>query len=577
MDTELFSKYFNNCPILDMEGKCYPVDILYGHTTSNLRVDESVRSAIRMHIHEDSGDILVFQTGSEECELAVSLCYKKLDELQKMNKPVASCLIYALYGSQSNEDQAQVFEMAPEDTRKIIFSTNIAETSLTIDGIGFVIDCGYVKQKQYNPRSGMDCQVTVPISKVQAIQRAGRAGRTQSGKCYRMYSEKVFKEQMENITVPEILRVNLTSLILTLKCIGIDDVQNFDYVQKPQDDLIIQALRQLYMLDALDGYGKLTSFGRELCKYPLEPTYSKSLMMAKYLKCQDELLIIVSMLSTENIYKRVSKTHTYQHEMQLEAMKRNSCQEGDHYTYQNIFNSWENSNFSDIWAKRNYINVRAQKQSRKIREQIKGLAKVINYDTVKEFLKDDPIYKLFREMKEPIDSLSKYKRIAMALSSAFFVNSARRVHNSNEDYLQFSEGTMVNVDINSTFYIINKFPEYVIFTEQSGHSIVRGCMRILSKVENEWIEPYLKKVKNVNMDAIVIGKDRDKEKGGEGVLALGKRKRSSEGNRVWKVEGRDESKDEKKEKVISDAKERFLVRMKNSKIEDNGKSKKLKR
>lgn len=158
-----------------------------------------------------------------------------------------------MYGAQSSKDQSSVFDK-PDDPniRKIIYSTNIAETSLTIDGVGFVVDCGYVKQKQYNPKTGMDRLVIVPISQVQAVQRMGRAGRTQPGKCFRMYSSKFFKEQMTKTTVPEILRVNLTSLTLTLKCIGVDDVLNFDYMERPDDKLILKAIKELYMLDALD-------------------------------------------------------------------------------------------------------------------------------------------------------------------------------------------------------------------------------------------------------------------------------------------------------------------------------------
>ena len=275
-----------------MKGRSHPVDILYGHTPFNFRVEEAVRSAIRIHLHEPSGDILVFLTGSEECELATRLTYQKLQDLLDEGKEVPTCLIYSLYGAQSSEDQARVFEKVDTDIRKIIYSTNIAETSITIDGIGFVIDCGHVKQKQYNPKTGMDRLVIVPISKVQAIQRAGRAGRTQAGRCYRMYSEKFYKEQMSKTTIPEILRVNLCSLILTLKCIGVDDVLNFDYMEKPDDDLILRALRQLYMLDALKRDGALTNFGRELVKYPIEPHFSKALMISKYLDCQDALLTV---------------------------------------------------------------------------------------------------------------------------------------------------------------------------------------------------------------------------------------------------------------------------------------------
>ena len=131
------------------------MEVKYAPCIANRRVEEAVKSAIRMHLHEDPGDILVFLTGSEECELASKLCYLKLQDLLNKGREVPSMLIYTLYGAQSSEDQAKVFAQAPENTRKLVFSTNIAETSLTINGIGFVIDCGYVKQKHYNPRTGM--------------------------------------------------------------------------------------------------------------------------------------------------------------------------------------------------------------------------------------------------------------------------------------------------------------------------------------------------------------------------------------------------------------------------------------
>ena len=138
-----------------MEGRCFPVEIKYTPCLAAKRIEESVTSAIRMHLHEDPGDILVFMTGSEECEIAAKLCLVRLQELLNKGKEVPSMLIFCLYGAQSCEDQAKVFVKADENTRKVVFSTNVAETSLTIDGIGFVIDCGYVKQKHYNPRTGM--------------------------------------------------------------------------------------------------------------------------------------------------------------------------------------------------------------------------------------------------------------------------------------------------------------------------------------------------------------------------------------------------------------------------------------
>jgi len=161
-----------------MKGRCFQVLVKHAEILSSRRIEQAVTAAIRIHIHEGPGDILVFLTGSEECEQARKLCLEKLQVMLKRGKKMASMMLYALYGTQDPSSQSKVFEILPKDTRKLIFATNIAETSLTIDGVGFVVDCGYVKQKQYNPRTGMDALVVVPISKVQAIQRTGRAGRT---------------------------------------------------------------------------------------------------------------------------------------------------------------------------------------------------------------------------------------------------------------------------------------------------------------------------------------------------------------------------------------------------------------
>ena len=228
----MFSKYFNNCPIVKIKGKSYPVEVKHIDIPIrlNLRVEESVKAAIRMHLHEGPGDILVFLTGSEECEQARKICYERLEELLNAEKEVPNVLIYTLYGTQSSDDQGLVFERSEENTRKIIFSTNIAETSLTIPNIGFVIDCGYVKQKIYNPKTGMDSLVIVPISKMQAIQRQGRAGRTQAGKCFRLYTEKFYKEEMPDHSRAEILRVNLSNVILLLKSMKIHDVVKYLFI-----------------------------------------------------------------------------------------------------------------------------------------------------------------------------------------------------------------------------------------------------------------------------------------------------------------------------------------------------------
>jgi len=500
LNTDMFSKYFDNCPVLKMEGKCYPVDVKYHHTPANLRVEEAVKNAIRLHLHEGLGHILVFLTGSEECEQAVKRTHEILEDLISKGKEVPSALIFSLYGAQSSEDQHKVFESVDEDTRKIVYSTNIAETSITIDGVGFVIDSGHVKQKQYNPKTGMDCLMVVPISKVQAVQRMGRAGRTMEGKCLRMYSEKFFNEQMENTTMPEILRVNLTSLILTLKCIGIDDVLQFDYMERPDDDLIIEALKQLHILNAIEEDGKVNDFGREMCKLPMEPHFSKSLLISKYLDCQDDVLTVVALLSSEKLFVSVSRGHVERHQQFLDTLPKLMMKEGDHATMNRIFKEWKREGRSDRYARNNFINARALHQAENIRGQIGDLISTINYKIVEKFLSADHIYKLSKTIS--LKDYSRNERLAMSLCSSFFFNAARRVHTMSEDYLLISEGNMVNLDPSCAFSVLHTFPEYLIFSELAGNSAAKGLMRTATAVREDWIMPYTKLLKQIKAERL---------------------------------------------------------------------------
>lgn len=155
-------------------------------------MENAVGAAIRIHLNEPAGDVLVFLTGFEECEEANKLCFQKLSEMQEQGKEVPPMILTPLYGAQSPEQQANAFIRTPEGCRKIIFCTNIAETSLTVDNVGYVIDCGFVKQKQYSAETGMESLIIIPISKVQAVQRSGRAGRTREGKCLRLYTEEFY-------------------------------------------------------------------------------------------------------------------------------------------------------------------------------------------------------------------------------------------------------------------------------------------------------------------------------------------------------------------------------------------------
>lgn len=209
-------------------GRLHPVEVFYTQKPEPDYVEASVRTVVQIHQCEPPGDVLLFLTGEEEIEDA---CRKIQNEVSKQGRNVGPIAVYPLYSTLPPAQQQRIFDPAPPAAReggppgrKIIVSTNIAETSLTIDGIVFVVDPGFVKQKVYNPRSRVESLLVSPISRASAHQRAGRAGRTRPGKCFRLYTEASFHGDLIEQTYPEILRSNLGSVVLQLKKLGVDDL-----------------------------------------------------------------------------------------------------------------------------------------------------------------------------------------------------------------------------------------------------------------------------------------------------------------------------------------------------------------
>jgi pre-mRNA-splicing factor ATP-dependent RNA helicase DHX38/PRP16 len=225
---------------------------------------------------------------------------QRLEELDEA-PPLA---VLPIYSQLPSDLQAKIFQKAPGGMRKCIVATNIAETSLTVDGILFVIDPGYCKLKVFNPRIGMDALAIFPISQASANQRSGRAGRTGPGHCYRLYTERQMKDEMLRNTVPEIQRTNLANVVLLLKSLGVDELLKFHFMDAPPQDNILNSMYQLWTLAALDNTGRLTSLGRKMVEFPLDPTLSKMLIVSEEMKCSDEILSIVSMLSVPAIFFR---------------------------------------------------------------------------------------------------------------------------------------------------------------------------------------------------------------------------------------------------------------------------------
>lgn len=503
LDTKQFSKYFKDCPVFSIHGRCYPVDKIYYASRMEKRVENSVKTAIRIHLHEGPGHILAFLTGFEECEQACKICFQKLQELESKGKKVPPMIIMPLYGAQNTDEQSTVFEKAPENCRKLIFSTNIAETSLTVDGIAYVIDCGYVKQKIFNPRTSMDSLTIIPISKVQAVQRAGRAGRTGPGKCIRLYTEQFFETQMPKITVPEILRVNLSSTILTLKSMGIENVLEFDFMERPEKESILEALKILYFLQAIDKDGKITKLGQEMAKFPIDCCFSRVLIASKFFGIMDEICTLVSLISTENVWFNVNK---YDEDRRANFDLKKSefiDKHSDHMGLLNIYKEWEFHNFQEDWCKANFLHFRALKQSRNIKEQIKQYMDKVKFEDCEKYFNQKSINILIKEVDKNRE-LDDYEKInvlvRMSLCQGFFMNAARKLPLANEglSFMKIIDGSVVQLDANSAIALKDTRPDLVLFTELGG-SNTKALMKQVSVIELKWISDLVGLIKNVDV------------------------------------------------------------------------------
>ncbi|XP_077240420.1 putative pre-mRNA-splicing factor ATP-dependent RNA helicase DEAH3 isoform X2 [Tasmannia lanceolata] len=306
LEAEKFRGYFNEAPLMKVPGRLHPVEIFYTQEPERDYLEAAIRTVVQIHLCEPPGDILVFLTGEEEIEDA---CKKITKEITNLADQVGPVKVVPLYSTLPPAMQQKIFDPAPppvkeggKSGRKIVVSTNIAETSLTIDGIVYVIDPGFSKQKVYNPRVRVESLLVSPISKASAHQRSGRAGRTQPGKCFRLYTEKSFNNDLQPQTYPEILRSNLANTVLTLKKLGIDDLVHFDFMDPPAPETLMRALEVLNYLGALDDEGNLTKLGEIMSEFPLDPQMSKMLVASPEYNCSNEILSVSAMLSVSQLF-----------------------------------------------------------------------------------------------------------------------------------------------------------------------------------------------------------------------------------------------------------------------------------
>ncbi|KAM0559373.1 hypothetical protein ACHAPJ_004397 [Fusarium lateritium] len=456
--------------IISLEGRTYPIDILYLESPAENYVEKAIDVVFDIHTQEGEGDILIFLTGREEIDNAIQAVSERMMDLNSKYGPL---MPLPLYAGLSTEQQMYVFDKPPEGTRKVVFSTNIAEASVTIDGIVFVVDSGFVKLRAYDPRTGIESLTATPVSKAAASQRAGRAGRTKPGKCFRLYTEQSY-QSLQNANIPELQRSNLAPVILQLKALGIDNIVRFDFLSPPPSELMSKALELLYALGALDEYAKLTRpLGSRMAELAVEPMMAKTLLAAPSFGCLSEMLTIAAMTSLGG---SVWFSHEGERKKMETSRRKFAVDEGDHLTLLNAYQAFVTKGKKEAkFCHENNLNYKSMTRAISIRAQLKRYLErfSINVDET------------LAGQASSADNVKKAEQIRRCLTSGYFAHAARMQ----------PDGTFRNVEGNTILHahpsslMFNRKADWVIFHEamETGSKIF---IREVSKIEKGWLLEY---------------------------------------------------------------------------------------
>ncbi|CAA7388058.1 unnamed protein product [Spirodela intermedia] len=440
LNAEKFSNFFGSVPIFHIPGRTFPVNILYSQTPCEDYVEAAVKQALTIHLTSPPGDILIFMTGQDEIEAS---CYALAERIQQLvsssSRAVPELSILPIYSQLPADLQAKIFQPAAAGARKCIVATNIAETSLTVDGILYVIDSGYGKMKVYNPRMGMDALQVFPVSRAAADQRAGRAGRTGPGTCYRLYTESAYLNEMLPNPVPEIQRTNLGNVVLLLKSLRVDNLLDFDFMDPPPQENILNSMYQLWVLGALNNVGGLTEIGWRMVEFPLDPPLAKMLLMGDRLRCTDEVLTIVSMLSVPSVFFRPKDRA----EESDAAREKFFVPESDHLTLLNVYQQWRVNQYRGDWCNDHFLHVKGLRKAREVRSQLLDILKTLQIPLVSCGMDWDVVRK--------------------AVCSAYFHNAARL--KGVGEYVNCRNGTPCHLHPSSALYGLGYTPDHVVYHE----------------------------------------------------------------------------------------------------------------
>jgi pre-mRNA-splicing factor ATP-dependent RNA helicase DHX15/PRP43 len=470
LDAQKFQKYFMDAPLLAVPGRTHPVEIFYTPEPERDYVEAALRTVLQIHATEADGDVLLFLTGEEEIEEACRKIQMEADEMIR-EADAGPLKVYPLYGSLPPAQQQRIFEPAPppykpggRPGRKVIVSTNIAETSLTIDGIVYVVDPGFSKQKVYNPRIRVESLLVSPISKASAQQRAGRAGRTRPGKCFRLYTEGAFKKELIDQSYPEILRSNLASTVLELKKLGIDDLVHFDLMDPPAPETLMRALEELNYLACLDDEGDLTALGKLASDFPLDPALAVMLISSPEFYCSNEILSLTALLSVPQLFNRPASARKRADEMKALF----AHEDGDHLTMLNVYHAFKGPEAQanpKQWTHDHFLSYRALQQADNVRMQLKRIMEREEVELI----------------STPFTDKNYYNNIRRALVSGFFMQVAKK-DSSGKSYTTVKDNQAVLLHPST---VLGQDSEWVVYNEFVLTS--KNYIRTVTAVKPEWL------------------------------------------------------------------------------------------
>lgn len=458
LSADVFSSYFGGVPVFRIPGRTFPVETYFAKSVQEDYVMAAVKQTLQIHFNSPPGDILIFMTGQEDIEGTCKVLAEKIKNLGDEDTP--PLLVLPMYSQLPADLQAKIFQSAPTGVRKCIVSTNVAETSLTVDGIKYVIDSGFCKLKVYNPKIGMDALLVTPVSKANAKQRSGRAGRTGPGFCFRLYTDRQFRDELMESAVPEIQRTNLSNVVLLLKSLGINNLLEFDFMDPPPQENIMNSLYQLWILGALDNTGDLTRTGRQMVEFPLDPSLSKMLLYAHEKgECSTEVLILVSMLSVPSVFFRPKDRA----EESDAAREKFFVPESDHLTLLNVYLRAKQYRFDSAWCTRHFIHSKGIRKAREVHAQLLDLMK--------------------QQKLVPRSCGGSWDAIRKSICAAYFYNSSK-IKGIGE-YINMLTGIPSGLHPSSALFGLGYTPDYVCYHELI--STTKEYMSCVTAVEGEWL------------------------------------------------------------------------------------------